>query len=80
MAALGFFVAVLPFTTIIGFRSGLMRPFVAALALVLLFLPFKARAACCVPDQAARAAAAPRRWRCLWLLQTFFVFQLPAAC
>lgn len=43
MSALGFFVAVLPFVTITGFRHGLLRPFVASLALVLLFLPFKAR-------------------------------------
>lgn len=43
MSALGFFVAVLPFVTVTGFRNGLLRPFVASLALILLFLPFKAR-------------------------------------
>lgn len=43
MSALGFFVAVLPFVTITGFRHGLLRPFCAALALILLFLPFKVR-------------------------------------
>jgi hypothetical protein len=42
MSALGFFVAVLPFVTLTGFRHGLLRPFAAALALILLFLPFKA--------------------------------------
>lgn len=42
MSALGFFVAVLPFVTVTGFRNGLLRPFVASLALILLFLPFKA--------------------------------------
>lgn len=43
MAALGFFVAVLPFCTLVGFRSGMARPFAAALLLILAFLPFKVR-------------------------------------
>lgn len=41
MAALGFFIMVLPFETVVGFRGGMARPAGAAVALILAFLPFK---------------------------------------
>lgn len=44
MSSLGFFIAVFPHLTVVGFRGGMARPFAAALALILLFLPFKAGA------------------------------------
>ncbi len=49
MSALGFSVLVFPFQTYIGFRSGMARPFAAALLIILAFLPFKVRLASCPP-------------------------------
>lgn len=43
VSALGFFIACLPFVTTVGFRGGLWRPYLACLAAVLAFAPFKAR-------------------------------------
>lgn len=47
VSALGFTIMVFPFLSVIGFREGMAAPFTASLALMLLFLPFKASRQLC---------------------------------
>lgn len=63
LASLGFFIAVLPFTTVIGFQSGLGPPSAAATALLTLFLPSQA-APGAAPLPPALAPFRPGVW--LW--------------